>query len=277
MTWVKDSDNTYDSDALWEADRDAALLWSVAMRECARKDADGVLSPKQIHASLTKFKTPIKRTAVGVLVAQGLWHDPDTLKRCPPCREMSRGVLPSPEHRYIHDWEEHLLDGKGKTDKVHRLLDQARRALRKSTAGQQVAARVRRRDRDECQFCGIVTRWDDVGQDRRSKDLGELDHVNPFAGDTVEALNDPGNLVVACKGCNGDKKQRTPAQWHAAGGFLLRRPIPDAITDPAWVITDPITDPPRVTRDSGPGPDPIRAEPGSGSRITDPVGEAVHV
>lgn len=281
MTWVKDSDNVYDDEALWEADKDAALLWSVAMRECAKKDADGVLSPKQIHASLTKFRTPIKRTAVDALVAHGLWHDPDTLRRCPPCRELAKGALPSPEHRYIHDWPEYLLDGKGKTDKLHRLLDQARRALRKTTAGQNTTAAVRRRDQDECQYCGVVTRWDDIGQDRRSKDLGELDHVNPFLK-TIEALNHPDNLVVACKGCNSDKKQRTPLQWHAAGGRLLLR-SPGPTSDPAWAITDPITDrplepadPPRVARDSGPGTDPNRADPGSGSQVPDREGEQVH-
>lgn len=283
MGWVRDSDDVFDDEALWEADKDAALLWSTAMRECAKKDADGVLSPKQIHASLTKFRTPIKRQVVQVLVGLGLWHDAESLKKCGPCRDLSGGHLPSVDHRYIHDWPEHLLDGKGKADKLHRLLDQARRALRKTTAGQKVTADVRRRDQDECQYCGVVTRWGDVGQDRRSKDLGEIDHVNPFLP-TVEALNDPSNLVVACKDCNGGrtgKGQRTPAQWAAAGGRLLRRPI-DRTTDPAWVdhgsicdratpITDrpadpdpAIGDPPRVARDSGPGTDPNRADPGSG-------------
>ena len=284
MGWVKDSDRVYDDDVLWEADKDGVLLWSVAMREAAAKEngagSDGVLSPKDIHAAMVKFKTPIKRTTPTLLVTLGLWHDGDTLKRCPECRELSGGTLASPQHRYIHGWKAHALDAKGHGDKVHRTLEQARSWLRGTTEGKTRTATVRRRDADECQYCGIFTRWEGrKPNDQRSKDLGEIDHVNPFLDG--DALNATGNLVVACKDCNGGAKgkgQRTPAQWAAEGGRLLRRPI-DRSTDPTWVdrrsTADPIDDRPpddgdpiagfpRVTRDSGPGTDPTRSDPGSG-------------
>lgn len=269
MTWVRDSDDVYDDEALLDAGMQAAFLWSIAMRECAKKDADGVLSTHMIAAAAVKFG--IKRKAAeAALVERGIWHDEDGLKRCGPCQAIEpRPSLPSPRHRFIHDWPEHLLDAKGKDDKLHRALDMARRALR-SGKDVHLAGEIRKRDKDECQYCGLVTRWEKT-QDRKSKDLGEFDHVDPFAA----VLNAPENVVVACKGCNGDKKQRTPAQWHAAGGRLLRR-APGPTTDPAWVdhrsTTDPaligdngITESPRVTRDSGPGTDPIRTDPGSGS------------
>lgn len=273
MTWVKDSDDVARGETLRSAGKDAALLWFVAMRECARMDGDGLMSPLMVEDAAHLFRLKPGPTTAR-LVELGLWHNSDTARRCGPCRDQPSKPVPE-GYVLIHEWWEHLVDAKGKDDKVHRLLDQARRALRKTTVGQKVAAWVRQRDEQECQYCAIVTRWDDVGQDRRSKDLGELDHVNPFLT-TIEALNDPGNLVVACKGCNSDKKQRTPAQWAAAGGSLLRRSI-EPNTDPAWVICDPISDPghaitdlPRVARDSGPGTDPNRADPGSGPGVPDP-------
>lgn len=273
MGWVRDSDDVYDDEALLDVGKDAAFLWSIAMRECAKKDADGVLSTHMITAAAAKFG--IKRApAEAALVEGGLWHDETGLKRCRSCRDL-QPALPTPKHRYIHGWKEHLLDGQGRDDKLHRALDQARRALR-TGKDKEVLATVLKRDRQECQYCGIVTRWE-ATQDRKSKDLGEPDHVDPFRED----LNHPDNVVVACKGCNSDKKRRTPAQWAAAGGRLLRR-SPGPSTDPAWVdqapITDPalvraaaITDPPRVTRDSGPGPDPIRVDPGAGPTDPDPI------
>lgn len=272
MSWVRDSDDVYDDEALLDVGKDPAFLWSIAMRECAKKDGDGVLSTHMITAAAAKFG--IKRPpAEQALVAAGLWHDEDGLKRCGECRDLCR-TLPSSLHRFIHGWRDHLLDAAGKDDKIHRALDMARRALRRGK-DRELLADIRRRDNDECQYCGVVTRWVST-QDRRSKDLGEPDHVDRLH----VPLNDPENVVVACKGCNADKKGRNPAQWHAAGGRLLRR-APGKNTPTSWVdhgpITDPalvgapaITDPPRVARDSGPGPDPIKADPGSGPSGPDP-------
>lgn len=293
MGWVRDSDRVLDDDALWEADVIGYALWSASVRVCAAKDegagGDGLLSPRDIHTSLHRFKTAIKRDVADTLVQLGLWHDEDGLRACAPCREWCP-KLPSPEHRFIHDWKDHLLDSRGKRDKAFAELEKARRWLRDTDEGRKRAKAVRDRDRDECQYCGIPVRFEDrKAGDRRSKDLGELDHVNPFLPTAAE-LNAKDNLCVACKECNGGKsgkRRQTPEQWAAAGGRLLRSAL-GATTPATWVdhrsdpdrsgsITDPIADPgsidpdangdpPRVARDSGPGPDPNRADPGSGPR-----------
>lgn len=67
---------------------------------------------------------------------------------------------------------------------------------------------VRRRDRDRCRYCGIVT----GAHDRRSRSGRVFDHVDP-----AQAAG-AANLVVACRECNSRKGRRTPA---AAGLTLL--------------------------------------------------------
>jgi 5-methylcytosine-specific restriction endonuclease McrA len=62
---------------------------------------------------------------------------------------------------------------------------------------------VRQRDRSLCRYCGIRVTW---GNDHRSPTSGTFDHVDP------DGDNTPENLVVACRRCNGRKKDRTPEQ-----------------------------------------------------------------
>jgi 5-methylcytosine-specific restriction endonuclease McrA len=66
---------------------------------------------------------------------------------------------------------------------------------------------VRVRDGDACRYCGRVVKWYDNKSDRG----GTLDHVDP----------DRDELVVACRKCNSQKQDRTPAQ---AGMTLLPAP-----------------------------------------------------
>jgi hypothetical protein len=70
---------------------------------------------------------------------------------------------------------------------------------------------VRRRDRDRCRYCAIVT----IAHDRRSRCGRVFDHVDP--GQAAGAAN----LVTSCRECNSRKGRRTPA---AAGLTLL--PVP---------------------------------------------------
>lgn len=70
---------------------------------------------------------------------------------------------------------------------------------------------VRQRDGDQCRYCGVTVRW----ADRKTVRGGVYDHVDP----SIAAGAD--NLVVACRSCNGQKKDCTPA---AAGMTLLPPP-----------------------------------------------------
>lgn len=229
MTWVRDSDDVYDDEALREAGKDAAFLWSIAMRACARKEADGILSPLMVKdaASLYDIRPGPATTA---LVHAGKWHDTAGLAACGECLEHTE-QLPTDRHRLIHRWWDHLLRSDGKEDPIKRKRERRRKALN-SPRCLPIRQAVRERDRDLCRYCGVITIWETA--DRKSATRGTFDHVDPWGDNTVD------NLVVACKRCNGRKNERTPEE---AGMRLL----------------DPGT-----TRDqarSGRGPDPAGSAP----------------
>lgn len=66
--------------------------------------------------------------------------------------------------------------------------------------------KVRHRDRNLCRYCGLRVTWGANNADHG----GTHDHVDPDEGNTLS------NVVVACRRCNGRKKDRTPEQWIAA-------------------------------------------------------------
>jgi 5-methylcytosine-specific restriction endonuclease McrA len=109
---------------------------------------------------------------------------------------------------------------------------------------------VKQRDGDRCRYCGHPVRW----ADRKTGAGGVLDHVDP----TIAAGAD--NLVVACRSCNGQKKDCTPA----AAGLTLLPPPADAAVDQRQIYAGstpdqpPITDPTQIRprSDSDPGLDP---------------------
>lgn len=69
--------------------------------------------------------------------------------------------------------------------------------------------RVHARDRHLCRYCGVRVNWND----KKSRVGGTYDHVDPDGENTFD------NVVIACRGCNGKKRDRTPEQ---AGMPLLR-------------------------------------------------------
>lgn len=275
---------TFRNRALRAAGGNAALLYVAALEECANAGTDGVMDMMLVKdaANLYELKNPggLARR----LVAAEHWHDAVTLQECGPCLDKTPEI--DPGTFLVHRWWDMLLDAAGKDDMVARAIGSARRWLQRTAEGQKMVEKVRKRDRDECQYCGIHTRWEErKAGDKKSLDLGELDHLDPFA--TV--LNTVNNLVVACKGCNGGangKGQRTPDQWHRDGGMLLRSTClvicdtawrnPRSVPDPFQISGDrspdpaaPIPDLPRVTRDSPRIPDQNHTDPGP--RTTDQI------
>jgi len=73
--------------------------------------------------------------------------------------------------------------------------------------------RIQERDQHICRYCGTRVNW----TDRKGKDGGTYDHIDP------DGPNSIGNVVVACRRCNGRKKDRTPDQ---AGLTLAPAPKP---------------------------------------------------
>lgn len=61
---------------------------------------------------------------------------------------------------------------------------------------------VRKRDGDECRWCGVVVKF---SSDRRSARVGTIDHIDPRDLDSSEPTPYE-RLVVACKQCNSQRK-----------------------------------------------------------------------
>jgi hypothetical protein len=61
---------------------------------------------------------------------------------------------------------------------------------------------IKARDRHLCRYCGDRVNW----ADKKGRLAGTYDHVDPDGDNSFH------NVVVACKRCNGIKKDRTPEQ-----------------------------------------------------------------
>ena len=115
---------------------------------------------------------------------------------------------------------------------------------------------VKTRDRSLCRYCGIRVNW----ADKKGPDGATYDHVDPDGDNTRD------NLVVACRRCNGRKKDRTPAQ----AGMPLLKPGEIAPLEAASAGTEPAPNQPRGG-ESPPArartdPDPTQIRPRSGAR-----------
>jgi 5-methylcytosine-specific restriction endonuclease McrA len=113
---------------------------------------------------------------------------------------------------------------------------------------------VKERDRHLCRYCGVRVNW----ADRRGATAGTYDHVDPDGGNDIE------NVVVACRRCNGRKRDRTPEQ----AGMPLYRPGTTAATIAAGSAS-PIAAsavPARAPEPRARTGDPIRTESGSNPR-----------
>lgn len=171
----------------------------------------------------------------------------ETILRCQDCLAHGGDRL-HPSQLFIHEWWEHLLSSAGKKDGIVREHETRGKRLDRHPA---LTAMVRKRDRDLCRYCGILTRWDG---DKRSKESGTYDHVDPFGGNSLA------NIVVACRRCNGVKKDRTPEQ---AGMVKLPEPGPYLPTDLA-TGPDPVQTDLALARETGPGQVGPDREPATG-------------
>ena len=268
----------------------ARLLWFMAGSICNDLTPNtGVVTPDVIDEALFLSGLPTRGAdaLVARLVKVDLWHDPKTFTKCKAphtkfdpvtCREALGRKLAADEF-YFHHWYDSQLATDRAEDPVGRQREKRRRALnRPGTVALREA--IHTRDLDICRYCGVLTIFGTA--DKKSANVGQLDHVDPFYdlfGPTMGNTLD--NLVVACKQCNSEKRDRTPEQWFEASGRMvdgvkvgLLRPPPDQHRS-------------RPNQDRGPdlvqigsGPDLGRSEPltreagrsGSGTdRITDRV------
>jgi len=236
------------------AGKDARALWHTAGPKCASVDTDGRVDPDMLdyYAALAQVDT---RPATRALVRSGLWHDSRSIRSCDRCMDATDGGIPARWH-YFHDWNDYQLSKAGKNDPVERKRNRRRHQLNRTEKGKDIKGRVRSRDRDLCRYCGTLTHWTN---DHTSPTAGTIDHVDPF-----DWINSVGNCVVACRTCNGRKRDRTPAQAQ-----MVLNPPPEPIrtgSEPAAVPGEKAgTDPVIASRDARDGPGSGRTGYGTGS------------
>jgi len=183
---------------------------------------DGVVTPDMIEdASHTLSLRPMSRQrCVQALVESGLWHDATTIKKCDRCKHMAKRI--DPAGAYFHDW----LDYHPTHDETLIPIDRLRWERKQDLLhNRQLCKQVVARDGERCRYCGDPVDF----KNRRGPKGGTYDHIDPHrlkAGDPSYG-NTLSNLVVACRQCNGRKKDRNPKEWVAAGGLpLLPEPEP---------------------------------------------------
>lgn len=118
------------------------------------------------------------------LVNAGLWHQTDSGYR-------------------FHDWAKYQPT-RGQVE-AERSSNQRRQELSRNP---KLRDAIRGRDGDFCRYCAVIVNW----SDRKGSTGATYDHVDPHGENALD------NLVVACRGCNAKKGQRTPEE---AGMVLL--------------------------------------------------------
>ncbi len=218
--WFKVDDGLHDHGKVRRIDYDLAAmgLWVLAGSWVGDNGTDGFV-PASI---LRRWSGTWKRHAA-TLVRAGLW-EPATV---------------NDEAGWVfHDWVDCNPTEAEAKEPLERLRWRRKQALKKDRP---LCEAVVARDRGMCRYCGIRVNW----QDRKSAKGGTYDHVDPDGDNVLE------NVVVACRRCNGRKRDRTPTE---AGIELLPVPGPYA---------------------AGSGSDQATKEPDASSTIKDPSLKAV--
>jgi hypothetical protein len=208
--WFKLSDDFCDSDKHAEAGKEGRGLWVAAAAKCAQSSAGGYVSPGLLKRASQFAETDDLDGTVRLLVRLGLWHDSRTVRRCDKCEpivELKAG------HFYFHDWTEHQPTKDEALIPAEKLRWRRKQQLK---ADRRLCELIVARDGNVCRYCAVRVNW----KDRRGATGATYDHVDPDGDNSFE------NVVVACRRCNGEKRDRTPAEWVLAGGRQLR-PAPD--------------------------------------------------
>jgi len=271
LTYVLSCDQTFRDTGLRLAGAHAALLYAVALHECAAIDGDGVLPPLLVKDAANLYDLRPGKLAP-LLVQHGVWHDHATFGDCPDCPVYTESL--NPGEFLIHKWWDPLLHKAGKDDPVKRSRELRRKRLWKD---KKLVGAIRQRDHDLCRYCGVSC-LDPSGPDKKHPEGLTLDHVDPW-GENTQA-----NVVVACRRCNGVKRDRTPDE----AGMPLLKPGTRSGTDqtpaPDDRATGSNTDPAHARRAReagtglvGSGMDGQGSGPGVGSgRVPVPGGHSTN-
>jgi len=243
MSWLRLDDGFADDPAIihlarsrGEADRILGMVTAL-MIYCARHLTDGYV-PALIfneHVRSKRLRELLTDPPDG---ATALIHPRDATCECLEGRRWP----PTGADYFVH----HYLKANPTRDEY----DLAR-AKAAELRDRELLTAVRRRDRDRCRYCDTVCTY----ADRRSSRGLVFDHVDPAVAAGAA------NLVVACRGCNSRKNNRTP---DAAGMTLLPPAAERTDQDPTTAGTDPVASGPttHVPGRDGTGRDNVAANPG---------------
>lgn len=210
MTWFKTDDKFHNASAIVDDGLDVAAvgLWLLAGTWSADLKRDGF-----VPQSVPVRWTPRWRKLAAELVAVGLWEETDGGWR-------------------FTDWGDQPT--KAETESPDERARWRRKTALKRDRG--LCDAVVARDKNRCRYCGERVNW----LDRKSGKGGTYDHVDP------DGINSLVNVVVACRRCNGRKRNRTPDE---AGMPLL--PVPGAY-EPGSGLVAPEKTGTDLTEESGP-------------------------
>lgn len=212
--------------ALERVSFEAEGLWHIVNLYSAGVGNDGRLLKAELHVAVARKISEAKAERLArQLVGAGFWLDHG-------------------DSYELVDWLKDQPAADVWDDDTQRERWVRNKALRRDRS---LCRAIQERDANLCRYCGIRVNW----TDRKGPGGGTYDHVDPDGPNRLD------NVVVACRRCNGRKKDRTPQQ---AGMRLLtsaelRRILPGATSSP---------DPLPVRPESDPRPDSLACAPEAG-------------
>lgn len=242
MTWFKVCDHLHDHAKVRGIDPAALGLWTLAGSWAGDQKTDGFVPDTVVPRWDRRW-----RKLAATLVERGLWE--------PATRGRETGWV-------FHDWTDHQPPKDDTSTDIGRLRWRRKNALSKN---RDLCEKIQLRDGTLCRYCAERVTW----ADKKGPRGATYDHVDP------DGINSLENVVVACRRCNGRKRDRTPAE---AGMVLLPAPGSAADSTPGSQIGSQIIH--RPLREAGPEPDRSRVGTGTGPALDpDPEPEEgrVHV
>lgn len=224
MTWFKVCDHLHDHRKVRGIDLAALGLWTLSGSWSGDHKTDGFVPTTVIP----RWDSRRSKKLAALLVDRGLWEA--------ATRDGESGWI-------FHDWIDHQPDKADTSTDIGRIRWRRREALKKNRG---LCEAIQLRDGTLCRYCGDRVKW----SDKKGPKGATYDHVDPDGDNSLE------NVVVACRRCNGRKRDRTPEE----AGMRLLPPGTKSEPDPHQIGSQVIQSPLRET-----GREPDRSQVGSGS------------
>lgn len=241
MTWFKVDDKIATHPKVLAAGPQPMLLWFLTGPQCAGVNTPIATVPMvRLSGRLAEKSADETAELAQALVDVGLWHDEKARRRCNRCKVADdTRRLATGEFMY-HDWWDYQLTEAEKKLALDRFRNTRRMQLKRDMKLRQA---ITLRDRSTCRYCAVFVHW----RDEQTADQGTFDHIDPMGPNTL------GNVVVACRRCNGIKCNRSPEE---AGMKLLPEPAeldddPEPFANRARTDRAPTAVRERVTRETG--------------------------